>query len=171
MIARTAVRACLVLLGACAAAPAEPASTPPLAATGDGGGARLPTPPRANAALSSEGNAAAAPPVADDDHAVVLLGEIAATKKFDPSGTVRDLLPDLLSCYRAVLKKGLPVHGKLSLRVVVNEQGATQSATALPGGRATDPSLVSCVADVFTRATFSKPGGTATVVVPLLFHR
>jgi hypothetical protein len=159
MIARTAARAFLVLLGACAAAPAEASrdpSTPPLATTGtdDGGATRLPT-----------------PPVADDDNAAVLLGEIAATKKFDPSGTVRDLLPDLLACYRAVLKKGLPVHGKLSLRVVVNEQGATQSATALPGGRATDPLLVSCVADVFTRATFSKPGGTATVVVPLLFHR
>jgi len=55
--------------------------------------------------------------------------------------------------------------------VVINEAGVAQSATAEPGGSADDPALVSCLDEVFKTAAFPKPGGTAIVVVPLVFRR
>jgi len=85
---------------------------------------------------------------------------------------MRALRPDFLACYEHVLAGSSPsLHGKLSLRVVIDEDGEVQSISALPGGAANDPELVSCLAHAIKGAKFSKPGGTASVTVPLLFRR
>jgi hypothetical protein len=93
-----------------------------------------------------------------------------APKSFNPGPTIQGLAADLLSCYRRVRASVPTLHGKLKLRVVVNEAGVAQGATAEPGGSANDPALVSCLSDALKAAAFPKPGGTAIVVVPLVFR-
>jgi hypothetical protein len=100
----------------------------------------------------------------------VLIGEIASPKTFKPGPTIERLEPGLLSCYRQVRAAVPSLHGKLKLRVVVNEMGAAQNVAAEPGGSANVPALVSCIAEAFKGATFPKPGGTAIVIVPIVFR-
>jgi hypothetical protein len=80
------------------------------------------------------------------------------------------LQPDLLGCYRKARGAVPTLRGKLKLRVIVNETGAAQSVAAEPGGGANDPALVSCLGDAIKGASFPKPGGTAILIVPLLFR-
>jgi hypothetical protein len=116
----------------------------------------------------------AASPVPEAGAAVVggsvLIGEIAAPKKFNPGPTLAALVPDLLACYRRARGSVPGLRGKLNLRVVVSEVGATQGVAAEPGGGANDPTLVSCIDDALKDATFPKPGGTAIIIVPLVFR-
>lgn len=100
----------------------------------------------------------------------VLIGEIAAPKKFNPAPTMAALQPDLLGCYRKARAAVPTLRGKLKLRVIVNETGAAQSIAAEPGGGANNPALVSCLGDAIKTASFPKPGGTAILIVPLLFR-
>jgi hypothetical protein len=100
----------------------------------------------------------------------VLIGEIAAPKKFNPAPTLAALVPDLLSCYRRVRGSIPTLRGKLNLRVIVSEVGAAQAVAAEPGGGANDPTLVSCLGEALKGATFPKPGGTAIIIVPLVFR-
>jgi hypothetical protein len=100
----------------------------------------------------------------------VLIGEITAPKKFNPGPTLAGLVPDLLTCYRKVRGSVPTLRGKLNLRVVVSETGAAQGVAAEPGGRANDPTLVSCIGEALKGAAFPKPGGTAIIVVPLVFR-
>jgi hypothetical protein len=101
----------------------------------------------------------------------LLIGDISAPKQFNPKPTVDGLQPQMLDCYNQVLANDPTVHGKLALRIQVNEAGAAIAADAAPGGSAADPSLVACLATVIKGATFPKPGGLATVLVPMVFHR
>jgi|HubBroStandDraft_1064217.scaffolds.fasta_scaffold497508_2 hypothetical protein len=116
----------------------------------------------------------AGPPVpeagAEVTGGTVLIGEIAAPKKFNPSPTIAALVPDLLTCYGRARGSVPALRGKLNLRVVVSEVGATQSVAAEPGGGANAPTLVSCIEDALKGATFPKPGGTAIIIVPLVFR-
>jgi hypothetical protein len=101
----------------------------------------------------------------------VLIGDIAAPKQFNPKPTVDALQPKILDCYNQLLASNPSVHGKLGLRIQVNEAGTAIAVDAAPGGSADDPALVSCLATVVKGATFPKPGGLATVLVPMVFHR
>jgi hypothetical protein len=100
----------------------------------------------------------------------ILIGEIVAPKTFSPEPTIAALVPDLLSCYRKVRASTPSLRGKLKLRLVVNESGVPQSVAGEPGGAANDPALISCLGETLKSATFPKPGGTAIVIVPMVFR-
>jgi hypothetical protein len=162
----------LLLVASCGA----PNRSSPEPATGP---APTPSAERVDAgATTAAGSAAlanpAAPPVpeagAEGTGGSILIGEIAAPKKFNPGPTLAALVPALLTCYRRARGSVPALRGKLNLRVVVSEVGATQGVAAEPGGGANDPTLVSCIDDALRGATFPKPGGTAIIVVPLVFR-
>jgi hypothetical protein len=102
----------------------------------------------------------------------VLVGEIAGTPKFDPKPTIEGAKEELVSCYRKARATNPALHGKLTLRIAVNEGGHVTNVEANPGGSADDPALVACIAGAFKAGvTFPKPGGSATVMAPLVFRR
>jgi hypothetical protein len=164
--------ALLVLISACSTpsrtAPERVVSpTPPTRAEG--------APPSSAPVSSNAGASPVAGPVEPDVGAPVtggsvLVGEITSPKTFNPGTTVSGLVPDMLSCYRQIRASVPSLHGKVKLRVVVNEVGAAQSVAAEPGGSANDPALVSCLGEAMKGAAFPKPGGTAIVIVPLVFR-
>jgi hypothetical protein len=94
-----------------------------------------------------------------------------APKHFNPKPTLDSLSLDLVGCYQKARARKPSLHGKLKLRVVVNEAGAVQSVESESGGSADDPSLVACIGDAMKEATFPKPSGMATIVVPLVFRQ
>jgi hypothetical protein len=101
----------------------------------------------------------------------VRIGEIAATPQFDPRATLETLRPDLLACYRKALATNAAIRGKVTLRIQLAESGAVLRVDAEPGGQAGDPGLIGCIRDDFkANARFPKPGGSATVLAPLVFH-
>jgi hypothetical protein len=163
----------LLLLAGCGApnrASPEPATGPLPAPSMQSSDAGTPT-SGGSAAPTTTGDAALeADASAEATGGSVLIGEIAAPKKFNPGPTLAGLVPDLLTCYRKVRGSLPTLRGKLSLRVVVSEVGAAQGVAAEPGGRANYPALVSCIGEALKGATFPKPGGTAIIVVPLVFR-
>jgi hypothetical protein len=147
------------------------ASAPPFASAS----ASASAPPLASASASASASAAA-PPLASGAPASVaggsvLIGDIVTPKHFDPKPTLESLSLDLVGCFQQARARNHLLHGKLKLRVVVNEAGAVQRVQGEPGGSANDPTLVACIADAMKEATFPKPGGMATIVVPLVFRR
>ena len=147
--------ALVVSLAACADQRAAPAPAP------------APAPAAAPASAPASASASA-PPVAGGS---VLIGEIVAPKHFNPRPTLDSLSLDLVGCYQKARARNPSLHGKLKLRVVVNEAGAVQSVQSEPGGTADDPALVACIGDAMKDATFPKPSGMATIVVPLVFRQ
>jgi hypothetical protein len=164
-------RMALLLVAAACGAP-ERVSREPTAELGPAPGAQsfdaaTPTPAR----VAEPASAPAGPePGPTEPSGSVLIGEIAAPKRFNPGPTLAGLVPDLLTCYRRVRATVPSLRGKLKLRVIVSEAGVLQSVAAEPGGSANDPALVSCLADALKGATFPKPAGTAIIVVPLVFR-
>lgn len=142
-----------------APAPASPGSSP--------------SPAPSALASASPGPGGSPPPPAGAarlGRADVTIGEIPGTPKFDPHATIEALRPNLLACYRKTLEANGSIHGKVTLRIHVAESGAVLRVEADPGP-ANDPGLVSCISDDFkANAHFPKPGGTAVVVTPLVFH-
>ena len=101
----------------------------------------------------------------------VLVGDINAPKGFNPKPTVEAFKPQLVDCYNQARALTPDLHGKVTLRIQVNEAGAVLSVDAEPGGHAADPVLVACVNDAMkATAHFPKPGGMATVNAPLVFR-
>jgi hypothetical protein len=157
----------LLLLGACggaappvtAPAPASSASTPPAAAA-----EATPSPSAAPAATPP----APPPPITPG---LVIVGEIIGPPKFDPKPALDATKGDLRRCYDETRALQPTLHGKLTLQLRINEAGAVVGTDAVPGGSANDPGLVGCIADAMKTATFPKPGGTATITVPLVFRR
>jgi hypothetical protein len=102
----------------------------------------------------------------------VLVGEIAGTPKFDPKPPIEGVKADLLDCFNQARGANPALHGKLTLKIVVNEAGHVNRVDANPGGLADDAALVACISDVLKAgAQFPKPGGMATVTAPLVFRR
>jgi hypothetical protein len=101
----------------------------------------------------------------------VLIGEIAAPKNFDPKPTVEAMKPQLLDCYNQARATNAGLHGKLKVRVVVNEAGTVINVDAEQGDTANDATLVSCISTAARQVHFPKPGGTATLLVPLVFRQ
>jgi hypothetical protein len=102
---------------------------------------------------------------------MVSIGEIAASPKFDPQPTVATVKADLLRCYNETRTLIPDLHGKLMLRVRVNDDGKVTATDAQPGGQANDPGLIACIADAMQTVTFPRPGGNAVITVPLVFRR
>ncbi|HLK38527.1 MAG TPA: AgmX/PglI C-terminal domain-containing protein [Polyangiaceae bacterium] len=152
------------LLGACAGAAAEP----PSAGSSE---ARVRTthpndlPPSAESASVPSG---APTPVPTGGS--VLLGDVAAPKGFDPTPTLVAAQQKLVACYNQARASNPALHGKLKLRIEVNELGAVLNVSAEPGGSANDPTLVACAGEGLKTVTFPRPPGTATLIVPMVFR-
>jgi hypothetical protein len=164
--------ALLLLVSACGAPnQSSPGPSPPPAPSTDRAGAGAGAGAGADAGADAGAGAGAGTDVGTEGaRGSVLIGEIAAPKKFNPAPAMAALQPDLLGCYRKIRASVPTLRGKLKLRVIVNETGTAQSVAAEPGGGANDPALVSCLGDAIKAASFPKPGGTAILIVPLLFR-
>lgn len=125
--------------------------------------------PASSAPAASEApSSASAPSIAN---VAVRIGEIPGTPDFDPHATLETLRPNLLACYRKALQANPTIRGKVSLRIHLNQSGTVLRVDAEPGGPGSDPGLVGCISDDFQQsARFPKPGGSAIVVAPLVFH-
>jgi hypothetical protein len=164
---------------ACGGSPAPPAAAPApaessSAASGSPGAAASAGPtssssePSSSAPSSSSSASSAALPAGGS----VLVGEIAGTPKFDPKPAVEDMKSDLLTCFAKARAANPSLHGKVTLKIVVNAAGRVNRVEANPGGTANDATLVACIEDAMKdHAQFPKPPGTATVTAPLVFRR
>ncbi len=151
----------LVTLAGCAAAngPAPaPASAP------------APAPASASTPASAPASTPAAPLGPLPTGGAVLVGEIVAPPSFDPGPTLEATKPQLLSCYNQSRQTDASLRGKLKVRITINEAGTVLRVDAEPGGSANAPALVSCIDDALRAVRFPKPGGTASLLVPLVFR-
>jgi hypothetical protein len=99
----------------------------------------------------------------------VLIGDITAPPSFDPRAALTGVKSGMLDCYNKARQDNPSLRGKITLRVAVNEAGKVTLVEGTPGGTAQDPALVACLSDALKAATFPKPGGLATITVPLVF--
>lgn len=101
---------------------------------------------------------------------VVTIGDITSPSTFDPKSLLDDALPRLRECYAAALKVTPSLHGKMMVRVVVNEAG---KVTNVEEDKSTtkDAGLFECVKTALSPIAFPKPGGMATILVPLKFKQ
>ncbi|HXN32151.1 MAG TPA: AgmX/PglI C-terminal domain-containing protein [Polyangiaceae bacterium] len=152
------MRAAIPLLLAVSCGGARPAETAPSAIpTSTPAPTSTPTPPPPAAAPTPTGG-------------IVIVGDIAAAKKFDPRRTLDASAPSLLDCYNQVRATQPALSGKLTLLIAINESGAVLKVDPQPGGSANVPELVACIESVLKATPFPKPGGMATVIAPLLFR-
>lgn len=163
-----------LLLAACGGAQPVSAESPTAASASPAVDAAAPSSSAVAAAGASAAPTASAPVAAPPPSAgsgSVMIGEIAGTPKFDPKSTLEGAKDALLDCY-AQARAGHPsLRGKVTLRIVVNEAGRVMNVETNPGGAANDPALVACIASALkANVAFQKPGGSATVVAPLVFH-
>lgn len=160
----------LITASCAAAAPAPLAPAPAAAASPASSTAPADSSPSALAA-GTDAASAASPPAPVPVGGSVLVGDINAPPHFDPKPTIVALKPKLLECFNQVRAGNPSLHGKLTIRIQVNEAGAALSADANPGGNAYDPALVKCIDGVVKNGVkFPKPGGMATVSAPLVFR-
>ena len=100
----------------------------------------------------------------------VLVGDIIAPKGFDPKATLEGMKDAMVGCYNKSRAADPKLAGKLTLKITIGEGGAVQAVEATPGGHANTPDLVACLGDAMRAVRFPKPGGTAIVTAPLVFH-
>jgi hypothetical protein len=156
-------RLALLALMGCAASP------PPAAVVDPGAPAAAPVPAPSATAVATPAPPATPPPPMTEG--VVNLGDVLGPPTFDAKTTLTAMKPALLHCYNETRVLVPDLHGKLTLRLRLNETGLVTATEAEPGGRANDPGLLGCIGDAMKTATFPKPGGTATITVPLVFRR
>lgn len=101
---------------------------------------------------------------------MVLIGDIVSPPSFSPKAALESAKPQLVACYNEARQTAPSLHGKVTLRINVNEGGTVLLVDAAPGGSANDPGLVSCLGEALRAVKFPKPGGTATVSAPLVFR-
>ena len=102
----------------------------------------------------------------------MLVGDINAPKSFDPKPAIVALSSKLVDCFNQARATNPSLHGKITLRITVNESGKVNGVDADQGSNAYDPNLVSCIdAMMKASAKFPKPGGMATVGAPLVFRQ
>ena len=100
----------------------------------------------------------------------ILFGDIASAKSFDPKATLLTIQDQLLACYNKERGAKAELRGKLKMRLVVNDVGTVVNAEPEQGGLSTEADLVACIGGAIRAAHFPKPGGMATVSVPMLFR-
>ncbi len=100
----------------------------------------------------------------------VVFGDIASAKSFDPKPAVASLQQQFLDCYNKSRGANPELRGKLRLRMVVNDTGTVVNVQPEEGGLSTETALIACLTDAAKSGHFPKPGGMATVTVPMLFR-
>ncbi len=121
--------------------------------------------------MRRRGAAPTKPPPPPATGGSIMIADIASAKSFDPKATVVSIQQKLLDCYNKARGADPDLHGKIRLRMVVNQSGTVVNVTPEPADPlAKNDTLVSCINDVMTATKFPKPGGMATVGVPLLFR-
>jgi hypothetical protein len=161
----------VVALSACGGGTPTPAATPAPAsasgsASGSGSGSASGSAPAPGAAPSST-PAPSAPPATGGS---VLIGDIAKAKSFDPKAAIASIQDGLLSCYNKERGGKPELRGKLKMRAIVNQAGTVVDAEPEEGGLSKEAGLVDCVTVILKATPFPKPGGMATVTIPLLFR-
>jgi hypothetical protein len=82
---------------------------------------------------------------------------------------VRQQLGRMKACYQAGLARNPNLHGRISVRFVIGQDGSVTSASN-QGSDLPDGAVVACVVGTFTKMAFPQPeGGIVTVVYPLSF--
>jgi hypothetical protein len=79
-----------------------------------------------------------------------------------------DALPKFRDCYATALKTNASLRGKMLVRFVANEAGKVTTVEEA-SSTTKDPALFACIKGVLTSTAFPKPGGMATVTLPLKF--
>lgn len=155
----------LACTGACAgAAPSTSTVTPSSTTSSE----TVAAPASSSASSSAPASASApAPPVTGGS---VLIGDIVAPPSFDPKPALVSAKSELLGCYNKARQATPSLHGRLTLRINVNETGKVMLVDAAPGGSVDDPALVACLSDALKAVTFPKPAGLATISAPLVFR-
>jgi hypothetical protein len=162
----------LVLVG-CASHGGEPAAGPASGSTSPSASASEPASGSASpsGAASASASTSGSAPGKVPTGGVVSLGEVVAPKHFDPNPVLLSLKPQFLDCFNKARAGNPKLHGKLQLKVQVRETGDVNTVDADPGDSAYDPELLVCLGDVFKSAKFPPPGGTATILVPVIFRQ
>lgn len=177
---RAIATSALLLAAACGSHPAPApvsAAAPAAGSAAEASSAPAPAPFSEAASASAAASTtsppvAAAPPPPPPTGGVVLVGEIVAPKGFNPNPVVKAMKPRMLDCFNKARATNPELHGRLTLHVQVNEAGKVLTVDGDPSGKAYDPALVGCIGDAMkANAHFPKPGGMATINVPLVFHR
>jgi hypothetical protein len=153
----------LVGLAACASSPAPAPTTAGVALS-------APSVATVTAPTTAAPTAPAAPPEPMSP-GIVNIGDIIGPPTFDAKTTMLAQKSGLLRCYNETRSLIPGLHGKVTLSLQINEGGAVTQTDAKPGGTANDPGLLGCIGDLMKTVTFPRPGGTATVTVPLVFRR
>jgi len=81
-----------------------------------------------------------------------------------------DALPKFQQCYADAAKKNPNLRGKMLVRFVVNEAGVLTNVEEA-SSTTKDPALFACIKSAISAITFPKPGGVATVTLPLKFRQ
>jgi hypothetical protein len=149
----------LLALAACGGAQAAPDSPQPASAP-------APAPAPASASAPAPAPAPAPRPTTGS----LLFGDIAAPKNFDPKPALDAATPALLSCYADARVAHPDLRGKLRLQVIVNEVGNVVGVSADPGDKAYDADMLACMSKALRAQKFPKPGGTATLLAPLVLR-
>jgi len=83
---------------------------------------------------------------------------------------VRGQYDRMRHCYEEGLKRDQQLHGKVSVRFVIERDGTVHSITLEPTTTLGDTSVVQCIVDVYKTLQFPKPdSGIITVVYPIGF--
>jgi hypothetical protein len=113
--------------------------------------------------------------VAADAGATAARGRVTIGKLFDnpPSWDVRGMFEQnadrFEACWAPVLKAQPGERGKLSIRFIVSSEGKV-TKTEEVSSTFRDANLSACVQKVIAALPWPPPGGTATVVLPLVFR-
>ncbi len=162
----------LPMVASCASGtPTPTATSTPAPDTASATATPTPTPTETATATPTASANPAATPVPTGGS--VLIGDINAPKNFNPKPTILKMQQQLVDCFNQARAAHPDLRGKVTLRITINEAGAVNGVEADPtaGGHANDPALVSCIESAMKDgAHFPKPGGTATVVAPLVFR-
>ena len=152
-----------------ASAAEESAASPPAAASNAPTSPSASSAPVADAEGAPSSSASTAPAAKDAGSATVTLGEIFGPATFDVKTTLTKAIPDFRSCYVASLRASPGLHGKMTVSFVADESGKVTRVDPVKS-TTNDPPLFECVKRVLLATTFPKPGGIATVTVPLKFR-
>jgi outer membrane biosynthesis protein TonB len=168
------------LLMSCAPAPAsrapelsEPAtvSVPALPAQPEANDA--PPPPRSAAAspddalfCDHDAPADAGPP--PDGTKIRLEAGKAERKPSDIQAVIRDKYDLLRKCYEAALARDPQAAGKVTVRFVIDRQGAVNEACVKDSSLA-DATAVACMLEQYRQLRFAPANGQTTVIYPVVF--
>jgi hypothetical protein len=167
----------MLMMAACGSKPAMPVATSGTSDVASAAPSASSVAPSAPASVPTEASSAVPPastsaPVGPvPTGGSVMIGDIMGPPNFDPKPTLVALKPKLVDCFNQARAGNPSLHGKITMRILVNEAGTGMSAEADPGAPAYDPALVKCVDGVIKAGVkFPKPGGMATISAPFVFR-